>query len=104
MDLIESVVNKVANFILDNYSMVNGVKVLLKKPWAPIGRHLDYAAVEINRERHIAYISMGSNMGNKEENLNNAVKKLEEIMELKYQRFHLLLQLSLGEMKIKMNF
>ena len=43
LDLIESVVNKVANFILDTYSMVNGVKVLLKKPWAPIGRHLDYA-------------------------------------------------------------
>ena len=46
-DLIESVVNKVANFILDNYSMVKAVKVLLKKPWAPIGRNLDYAAVEI---------------------------------------------------------
>ena len=86
MDLIESVVNKVANFILDNYSMVNGVKVLLKKPWAPIGRHLDYAAVEINRERHIAYISMGSNMGNKEENLNNAVKKLEEINGVKVSK------------------
>ena len=86
LDLIESVVNKVANFILDNYSMVNGVKVLLKKPWAPIGRHLDYAAVEINRERHIAYISMGSNMGNKEENLNNAVKKLEEINGVKVSK------------------
>ena len=73
LDLIESVVNKVANFILDNYSMVNGVKVLLKKPWAPIGRH-------------IAYISMGSNMGNKEENLNNAVKKLEEINGVKVSK------------------
>ena len=45
--------------------MVKGVKVLLKKPWAPIGRHLDYAAVEIARERHFAYITMGSNMGNR---------------------------------------
>ena len=51
--------------------MVKGVKVLLKKPWALIGRHLDYAAVEINRERHFAYIAMGSNMGNKEENLSS---------------------------------
>lgn len=86
LDLIESVVNKVANFILDNYSMVNGVKVLLKKPWAPIGRHLDYAAVEISRERHFAYISIGSNMGNKEENLNNAVKKIEEINGVKVSK------------------
>ena len=59
LDLIESVVNKVANFILDTYPMVKAVKVLLKKPWAPIGRHLDYAAVEINRERHFAYIALG---------------------------------------------
>lgn len=86
LDLIESVVNKVANFILDNYLMVNGVKVVLKKPWAPIGRHLDYAAVEINRERHFAYISMGSNMGNKEENLNKAIKKLEEVNGIKVSK------------------
>lgn len=83
LDLIESVVNKVANFILDNYSMVNGVKVLLKKPWAPIGRHLDYAAVEINRERHTAYITIGSNMGNREENFKNAMKKIEEVEGIK---------------------
>ena len=86
LDLIESAVNKVANFILDNYSMVKGVKVLLKKPWAPIGRHLDYAAVEINRERHFAYIAMGSNMGNKEENLKNAMKKIEEVNGIKISK------------------
>lgn len=86
LDLIESVVNKVAKFILDNYSMVNGVKVLLKKPWAPIGRHLDYAAVEINKKRHVAYIAIGSNIGNKEENLNNAIKKINETQEIKVSK------------------
>lgn len=86
LDLIESVVNKVANFILDNYSMVNGVKVLLKKPWAPIGRHLDYAAVEINKKRHVAYIAIGSNIGNKEENLNNAIKKINETEGIKVSK------------------
>ncbi len=86
LDLIESVVNKVANFILDTYPMVKAVKVLLKKPWAPIGRHLDYAAVEINRERHFAYIALGSNIGNKEENLKNAIKKIEEINGVKIKK------------------
>ena len=85
-DLIETAAQKVAEFTLYNYPLVKDVKVTLKKPWAPIGRHLDYAAVEINRERHIAYISMGSNMGNKEENLNNAVKKLEEINGVKVSK------------------
>lgn len=86
LDLIESVVNKVANFILDTYPMVKAVRVLLKKPWAPIGRHLDYAAVEINRERHFAYIALGSNIGNKEENLKNAIKKIEEINGVKISK------------------
>ena len=62
IDLIETVVDKIAKFVLDNYSIVNEVKVLLKKPWAPIGRHLDYAAVETTRSRHKAYITIGSNM------------------------------------------
>ena len=86
LDLIESVVNKVANFILDNYSMVKYVKVLLKKPWAPIGRNLDYAAVEITRERHTAYITLGSNMGNKEENFKNAIKKIQEVSGIKISK------------------
>lgn len=86
LDLIESVVNKVANFILDNYSMVKAVKVLLKKPWAPIGRNLDYAAVEITRERHTAYIALGSNMGKREENFENAMKKIEEVRGIKISK------------------
>ncbi len=86
LDLIESVVNKVASFVLDDYPMVKAVKVLLKKPWAPIGRHLDYAAVEITRERHTVYIAFGSNMGNKEENFKNAMKKIEEVNGIKISK------------------
>ena len=72
-DLIETAAEKVAEFTLFNYPLVKNVKVTLKKPWAPIGRHLDYAAVEIERGWHEAYLSIGSNVGNKEENLNNAI-------------------------------
>ena len=66
--------------------MVKAVKVLLKKPWAPIGRNLDYAAVEITRERHTAYITLGSNMGNREENFRNAIKKIEEVIGIKISK------------------
>ena len=48
------------------------------KTWAPISRHLDYAAVEITRGGHEAYISIGTNIGDKEENLNNAILNLKE--------------------------
>ena len=66
--------------------MVKYVKVLLKKPWTPIGRNLDYAAVEITRERHTAYITLGSNMGNKEENFKNAIKKIQEVSGIKISK------------------
>ena len=77
-DLIETAADKIAKFVLREYKVVKEVKVLLKKPWAPIGRHLDYAAVEISRKRSIAYISLGSNMGDKKKYLEDAIVKIAE--------------------------
>lgn len=75
-DLIEKCVEELAQYILLNYSLVEKVKILLKKPWAPIGKPLDYAAVEIERMWHRAYIGLGSNIGDKEENLRAALQLL----------------------------
>lgn len=75
-DLIETVAEKVAEYVLFNYPLVKGVKVLLKKPWAPISRHLEYAAIEIYRQWNRAFISIGSNIGDKEENLDKAIELL----------------------------
>lgn len=75
-DLIETAAEKVAEYVLFNYPLVKGVKVLLKKPWAPIGRHLDYAAIEIYRKWSRAFISIGSNIGDKEANLNKGIELL----------------------------
>lgn len=73
-DLIETAAEKIAEFILLNYEIVENIKVLLKKPWAPIGKPVEYAAVEIERKRHIVYIGIGSNMGDKEKNLRDAIE------------------------------
>lgn len=73
-DLIETAAEKIAEFILLNYEIVHSVKVLLKKPWAPIGKPVEYVAVEIERKRHTVYIGIGSNMGDKEKNLKDAIK------------------------------
>ena len=58
-DLLETLVYKIGAYVLDTYEVVKEVKVSLKKPWAPIGRHLDYAAVETTIARHKAYIALG---------------------------------------------
>lgn len=77
-DLIETAAEKTADFILTTYDVVNEVKVLVKKPWAPIHRSLDYAAVEVTRKWNKAYISLGSNMGDKLKNLDTAIDIIEK--------------------------
>ena len=77
-DLIERAAEKLAEFILLNYNKVERVKVSIKKPWAPIGRSLLYAGIKIDRVWHTAYIGMGSNMGNKLENIKTAIAKINE--------------------------
>ena len=77
-DLIEKVAEEVASFILLKYVLLKGVKVLIKKPWAPIGKSLDYAGVEIERSWHTVYIALGSNLGDKEDNLKSSVKMIQE--------------------------
>lgn len=76
-DLIEAAGEALANYILLNYDIVTSVKILLKKPWAPIGKPIDYAAIEIERSWHKAYIALGTNMGNKDQNIKDALEKLE---------------------------
>lgn len=76
-DLIETAAEKIAEFVLLNYEIVQSVKVLLKKPWAPIGKPVEYAAVEIERKRHTVYIGIGSNMGDKEKNLRDAIRLID---------------------------
>jgi len=72
-DLIEKATEKLAEFILLKYDLVQRVKVTIKKPWAPIGKPLKYAAVEIDRCWHTSYIGLGGNMGDKEKNMSMAL-------------------------------
>jgi len=50
-DLIEAAAMAVIEKLFTNYAAVCTIKVLLKKPWAPIGHHLKYVAVELIRSR-----------------------------------------------------
>ncbi len=74
--LIEACAEHVVQALFSQYPMIQKIHAVLKKPWAPIGSHLEYVAVDITRSRHKVYLSLGSNMGNKEENLNSAIKAL----------------------------
>jgi dihydroneopterin aldolase / 2-amino-4-hydroxy-6-hydroxymethyldihydropteridine diphosphokinase len=73
LDLIETAAENVASYVLKNYELVERIIVEIKKPWAPIGKPLDYASVQIERSWHTAYIAVGSNMGDKQKNINDAI-------------------------------
>lgn len=76
--LLERVAERVAEAILLQFSIIDRVKITVKKPWAPIGIHVDYAAVSIERSWHKVYIGVGSNLGDREGYLELARRRLQE--------------------------
>ncbi len=82
-DLIEKAAEEICEFILLNYSLVKKVKLLLKKPWAPTKKHLDYVAVEMERKWNKVYIAAGANLGAKEETIREAIVEIEKLKDCK---------------------
>ena len=77
-DLIEKAAEEICEFVLLNYPLVKKVKLLLKKPWAPTRKHVEYVAVEIERKWNKVYIAAGSNLGDKKETLKEAIDKIDK--------------------------
>ena len=77
-DLIESAAHNVLEYLLLKYPLIKELKIKIKKPWAPILKPLKYAAVELSRKWHKVYIGMGSNMGDKKNNLQEAINLINE--------------------------
>ena len=78
-NLIEKCAEETAFLILRKYPEIQKVKVTVKKPWAPVRKSISYIAVEIIRERYKVFIALGSNIGNKRENLERALDKMSEL-------------------------
>ena len=73
------VAEDIAQMILRKYPLIFEVKVTVKKPWAPLQMHFENVAVEVTRKRHKAYLSIGSNIGDKKENLLKAIENIGKI-------------------------
>lgn len=74
--LIEAVAENLAEKLLFQYSRIQKIWIQVKKPWAPIGLPVQYVSVAIERERHIAYIAFGSNMGERMEHIQHGIEGL----------------------------
>ncbi|MDD3220296.1 MAG: 2-amino-4-hydroxy-6-hydroxymethyldihydropteridine diphosphokinase [Lachnospiraceae bacterium] len=77
--LLETVVEKLAEHMLMEVPNLHAVELELKKPWAPVGLPLKTVSVKIKRSWHKAYVAFGSNMGEKEKYLDRGIQLLREV-------------------------
>lgn len=75
--LIETAADRLARFLLVKYKPIDNISLCIKKPWAPVRHSLEYLGVSVERGRAKAYLSLGSNIGDSEGYLNNAIKALD---------------------------
>jgi len=76
--LIETTADRLADYLLKIYDRIDKIEIEIKKPWAPILMTLDTVSVIVERGWHKAYLGIGSNLGNKEANLKEAIRLLDE--------------------------
>lgn len=65
-DLIETVAESVAEQLLLNFSSIQALELEIRKPKAPVGLPFESVSVRIKRSWHQVYLSLGSNMGDRE--------------------------------------
>ncbi len=77
--LIETAVEQLAEHLLLQTPHLAKIELEILKPWAPIGLPLESVSVKITRGWHQAYLSIGSNMGDKQAYLEEAIEKLGKV-------------------------
>ena len=75
-NLIETVANQLARKIMVRFPLAQSVELEIMKPEAPIPVPFDTVSVKIERSWHRTYIATGSNMGDSEDIINNAIANL----------------------------
>ena len=76
-DLLETAVNELALEILRTFPAIDGLFLEIGKPQAPIPMEFANVGVRLERRWRPVAISLGSNMGEKSEHLDFAVRCLE---------------------------
>lgn len=74
--LIETVAHRLAEKMLLDHPVVREAVITVRKPWAPIGLPLECVSITAERRWHTVYLSIGSNMGDREKYLNDGIEFL----------------------------
>ena len=77
--LIEAAAEHLAEEILLRYEQIKKIRIKVKKPWAPIGLPIKNVCVSVDRTRHSVYLSLGSNLGDRQAYLQQAIEELNAL-------------------------
>ncbi|MDD3205163.1 MAG: 2-amino-4-hydroxy-6-hydroxymethyldihydropteridine diphosphokinase [Lachnospiraceae bacterium] len=76
--LLETVAEGLAEAVLLKFPHVAKLLLEIRKPDAPIAIPFESVSVQIERGWHTAYIAFGSNMGNRDKYIEEAIRKIKE--------------------------
>lgn len=77
-NLIETLANRLAELILNFSDLIKSVELTVNKPEAPVGLPFENIGITVERSRHTAYISYGSNIGDSKNIIDNALIFLDD--------------------------
>lgn len=84
-DLLETLVNELAKYLLINFKLMKSVTLTVHKPNAPIPTKFGDVTVTITRKRTVCFLAIGSNLGDKKaylDSVSEEIKKDDCIIEL----------------------
>lgn len=84
--LLEAAAEQTAHGILTGFPLIKKVDLEIQKPSAPIGLPLKTVSVKITRGWKRAYIALGSNMGDKERLIREAVAGMDACPDIQVKR------------------
>ena len=84
--LIETVAYRLCEHILLEFPLVKKVWIQVKKPWAPILKHVEYVSVTTQKKWNQVYLSIGSNLGDKKAYLDQCIKELQEDKKIRVEK------------------
>ncbi len=84
--LIERVAEGLAEELLIRYQGLERISLEVKKPWGPVGLPLRSVSVAIERSWHEVYIALGSNIGDSEQILKDAIASLDQLPNTKVDK------------------
>lgn len=76
--LLEAVAERLSKAILLQYPFIAAVDLEIRKPEAPIELPFGCVSVKVQRSWHRAYVALGSNMGDRERYIHEAMDALQE--------------------------